>query len=85
MDGPAKSDPATFHLFIDETNLEDADVEDPFEPSVDADASTAPLTIPSDPDSTGSAEQKEDDWSYPTGRERRDSGVGSSLTRTASR
>ena len=86
MDGPAMADPASYHLFIDETNLEDAYVGDPFERSVDVDPSTAaPLTIPSDQDSIGSAEQKEDDWSYPTGRERRDSGVGSSLTRTASR
>ena len=46
---------------------------------------TPPLQVSSDPDSAGSGEQKDDDWSYPAGesRERRDSGVGSSLTRTS--
>lgn len=49
---------------------------------------TAPVEIQSDPDSEDSVEQTADDWSYPNrggARERRDSGVGSSLTRTASR
>lgn len=63
--------------------------EEAFQLTEDSKCIQTPVEIQSDPDSEDSSvEQTADDWSYPNrggARERRDSGVGSSLTRTASR
>lgn len=89
----AKHETTIHNNFIKNTSNAKNTAEEPAQPLEDnkynnEDNKQLSIAIPSVPDSDDSIEQMADDWSYPcqgSARERRDSGVGSSLTRAASR